>query len=208
MDGVMSTPITRPSGAIFLAAIRLSIPAPEPKSTTLSPGRSSPRLKGLPVPAKDSMEGSGMSSSHSSAYSSMRARGLPVWKWKPFCGSEATSAYSCLIASRRLPTSRAGCSRTLSVMGAPSGSTLIIGLNRDLLLRVLDLLRVFHLFADCSWLRRLSLRLDRVTRRLPLGEPLSEPARPEASGTQDPHRLIGKDAIGASAVGDDLLILR
>src|SRR3712207_1580340 len=105
MDGVISTPMTRPPGPTFLAAIKLSIPAPDPTSTTLSPRRNSPRLKGLPVPANDSTEDSGMPSSHSSAYSSMRARGLPVWKWKPFCGLAATSAYSSWIASRRTSTS-------------------------------------------------------------------------------------------------------
>src|SRR5215212_5834857 len=118
MEGVMSTPITRPLGATFLAAIRLSKPAPHPTSTTNSPGRSSPRLKGLPVPAKDSTQDLGMPSSHSSRYSSMRAKGRPVWKWKPFCGWLATSAYSSWIAWRRVPKSRAGSPLRTSLISA------------------------------------------------------------------------------------------
>ena len=101
----MSTPITRPSGPTFLAAIRLSIPAPQPTSTTLSPGRNSPRLKGFPVPAKDSMEASGMPISHSSAYSSMRAKGYRCGSGSPSAGWLATSAYSSRIASRKVATS-------------------------------------------------------------------------------------------------------
>src|SRR5215212_6143482 len=192
MEGVMSTPITRPSGVTFFAATKLSIPAPHPTSTTLSPGRSSPRLKGLPVPAKDSMEDSGMPSSHSSRYSSIRAKGLPVWKWKPFCGLEATSAYSSLIASRKLLISRADCSTTASLMGAPSESTLS-RFNRDLRLHDLPLQ---------------PLRLDRVSRRPPLRKPLREPARPVTPGLEERHRLIGEHAVRPPAVGKDLLVLR
>jgi hypothetical protein len=54
-------------------------------------GFSSPRLKGFPVPAKDSIDNSGTLSSHSSGYPSSRASGRPVWKWKPCSGSSATS---------------------------------------------------------------------------------------------------------------------
>jgi len=66
MAGVISTPITWPEGATMREAIRLSSPAPQPTSTTRSPGCSSAMLNGLPVPAKDSTAGSAIPASHSS----------------------------------------------------------------------------------------------------------------------------------------------
>jgi hypothetical protein len=64
---VISTPITCPADPTMVAAIRLSRPAPQPTSITCSPERSAPRLKGLPVPAKDATLASGMPLSQSSA---------------------------------------------------------------------------------------------------------------------------------------------
>jgi hypothetical protein len=68
------------------AAIRLSIPAPLPISTTFSPGLISQRLKGFPVPAKDSIEVSGILCNQVSSYPNIPAARRPVWKWKPFSG--------------------------------------------------------------------------------------------------------------------------
>ena len=72
MVGVMSTPMICPVGPTVCAAIRLSIPARTPMSTTRSPVLISPGLKGLPVPSKNSKGDSGMPSSHASSYPDIR----------------------------------------------------------------------------------------------------------------------------------------
>ena len=61
----MSMPMTSPSGPTIFAAMRESMPAPQPTSTIRSPGANAPRLNGFPVPANDSMGPSGIPSSHS-----------------------------------------------------------------------------------------------------------------------------------------------
>ena len=62
MAGVMSMLMTRPDGPTWPAAIKLSNPAPQPTSSTVSPGRRSPIENGLPVPANDSTVSSGSES--------------------------------------------------------------------------------------------------------------------------------------------------
>src|SRR5215831_16652229 len=52
--GVMSMPMTLPSLPTIWAATSESVPAPEPRSSTRSPGASRPSENGLAMPAKDS----------------------------------------------------------------------------------------------------------------------------------------------------------
>jgi hypothetical protein len=59
ISAVMSMPITWPPGPTWPAAMKESNPAPEPTSTTLSPGASRRSENGSPTPAKDSMAASG-----------------------------------------------------------------------------------------------------------------------------------------------------
>src|SRR5829696_7606686 len=61
--GVMSTPMTRPVGPTHSAARKVSMPAPEPRSTTCSPGCGWSQWKGLATPAKASQAASGSWSS-------------------------------------------------------------------------------------------------------------------------------------------------
>jgi hypothetical protein len=58
----MSTPTTRPEAPTCCAAMKQSKPAPEPASTTRSPGSSLRKEKGFATPAKDSTASSGMAS--------------------------------------------------------------------------------------------------------------------------------------------------
>jgi hypothetical protein len=60
---VMSTPITRPAGPTHTAARKESMPAPEPRSTTRSPGWGWSQWKGLATPANTSQAASGRRSS-------------------------------------------------------------------------------------------------------------------------------------------------
>src|SRR5919106_5600736 len=50
ISSVMSIPITLPLGVTFFADKNTSIPAPEPRSTTVSPFRKSANLTGAPQP--------------------------------------------------------------------------------------------------------------------------------------------------------------
>ncbi len=50
MASVMSTPMTRPVGPTLRAARMRSSPAPEPRSSTVSPGATSLKARGLPHP--------------------------------------------------------------------------------------------------------------------------------------------------------------
>lgn len=52
----------RPDGPTFRAASRLSTPAPQPMSNTVSPARSSWRARGFPTPANDSVTTAGKAS--------------------------------------------------------------------------------------------------------------------------------------------------
>ena len=54
-----------------------SSPAPEPTSTTVSPGRMAPRTNGLPTPANDSTTGSGRFAIIAGSYPRRWARGRP-----------------------------------------------------------------------------------------------------------------------------------
>ena len=59
ISGVMSMPVTEPSGPIICAATSESIPAPQPMSSTRSPACSEPSENGLATPANDSAAVSG-----------------------------------------------------------------------------------------------------------------------------------------------------
>ena len=59
ISSVMSTPITRPLGPTFLAARSRSIPAPDPKSSTTSPGLRPLNATGLPQPKESTTADSG-----------------------------------------------------------------------------------------------------------------------------------------------------
>jgi hypothetical protein len=50
MRSVMSTPIARPVEPTMRAAMNTSIPAPEPRSSTVSPGAAPALAIGLPQP--------------------------------------------------------------------------------------------------------------------------------------------------------------
>ncbi len=50
ISGVMSIPITLPVAPTFSAAMKQSIPAPEPMSSTTCPGRTASNARGLPQP--------------------------------------------------------------------------------------------------------------------------------------------------------------
>ena len=63
ISGVMSIPMTRPLEPTWVATMNESNRAPDPTSTTRSPGWSRPRENGLPTPAKDSTARSGSPSS-------------------------------------------------------------------------------------------------------------------------------------------------
>jgi hypothetical protein len=63
--GVMSMPVTCPAEPTICAAISESVPAPEPRSSTRSPGRSRPSANGFATPAKDSAALSGTFASRS-----------------------------------------------------------------------------------------------------------------------------------------------
>ncbi len=52
IDAVMSTPIARPDGPVIWAAMSRSVPAPHPRSSTISPGVTGPCCQGLATPAK------------------------------------------------------------------------------------------------------------------------------------------------------------
>src|SRR5260370_1296234 len=73
ISGVMSTPITRPAVPTQSAASRESMPPPDPRSTTFSPGFGPPQKKGLPTPANASHASSGSSLSGCNAYPSRTA---------------------------------------------------------------------------------------------------------------------------------------
>jgi hypothetical protein len=51
MSGVMSTPITRPVGPTWRAAMKQSNPPPDPRSSTVSPSRSEAIAVGFPQPS-------------------------------------------------------------------------------------------------------------------------------------------------------------
>jgi len=65
ISSVMSTPIARPVGPTFLAARRMSIPAPEPRSSTVWPGSTSLNASGLPQPNAFTTASGGRASSSS-----------------------------------------------------------------------------------------------------------------------------------------------
>ena len=71
ISGVMSTPTTRPSGPTRSAARKQSNPAPEPRSSTVSPGASDARATGLPHP-RPRFAPSGTRSSSSRSYPTAR----------------------------------------------------------------------------------------------------------------------------------------
>ena len=52
MSGVMSRPMTRPVGPTFWAARKQSMPPPEPRSRTTSPGLRPAMAVGLPQPSE------------------------------------------------------------------------------------------------------------------------------------------------------------
>ena len=91
--GVMSTPTTAPSGPTARAAMSASIPAPDPMSTTRSPGAGSPQWNGFETPAKEATACSGRPTSHSSRYPAFAAARSPVWKWNVALGCSTTSRY-------------------------------------------------------------------------------------------------------------------
>src|SRR5207249_2714817 len=97
-----------------------SNPAPEPTSTTRSPGCSRRSENGLPTPANDSTARSGSASTASRSYPSRAASGRPVWKWNVRCGSTATSRYLSRTCSRRVTgsTSRGSAIAVASVPGS------------------------------------------------------------------------------------------
>src|ERR1043165_1386281 len=66
ISGVMSIDTTRPFGPTMREAMRVSIPAPQPSSTIVSPACSEPRANGFPGPARRSIDDSGMPASISS----------------------------------------------------------------------------------------------------------------------------------------------
>ena len=67
ISSVKSTPTTAPDEPTWAAARKESNPAPEPTSTTLSPGSSALSEKGLATPAKDSTASSGRGSTRSAS---------------------------------------------------------------------------------------------------------------------------------------------
>ena len=60
---VMSTPTTRPDSPTSTAAQKMSVPEPEPRSSTVSPGWSAARSRWCPTPAKDASASAGILSS-------------------------------------------------------------------------------------------------------------------------------------------------
>ena len=65
ISSVMSTPMTRPVGPTFFAASRRSMPAPEPRSRTTSPGLSPAKASGLPQPKELTTASAGSAASSS-----------------------------------------------------------------------------------------------------------------------------------------------
>ena len=90
MASVTSTPMTLPARPTLRAARRLSIPAPEPRSSTVWPGVISPRPSGLPTPAKDSVTVGGRASISAASYPSLFALSGPIENGCFSCGSRAT----------------------------------------------------------------------------------------------------------------------
>jgi hypothetical protein len=62
---VMSTPMTRPAEPVRWAAMNESVPEPEPRSMTLSPGWMRARSSMWPTPANEASAAAGTASSHS-----------------------------------------------------------------------------------------------------------------------------------------------
>ena len=71
ISGVMSSPVTRPASPTCCAARKQSMPPPEPRSSTLSPGWSPARAVGLPHPAEAASDSMGRPSIWPSVYSRM-----------------------------------------------------------------------------------------------------------------------------------------
>src|SRR5260370_10375742 len=171
--------------------MRLSEAPPERTSMTRSPGRRSPTLNGLPVPAKDAIVGSAMPSSQACVYPSTAASGRPTRKWNPCSGSCATSAYSAWIARRKPSRSTAGVSTvclprfSVGVMVLPFG-----------------LLRSVALFVHCA------VRLHRKSSCAPLWKTRGKSPHLEPLALQQLGGLIRVHAVRAAAIGDDLAIAR
>src|SRR5712692_5562126 len=160
------------------------MPPPQPTSTMCSPDCNPPTLNGLPVPAKDAIVGSGMPSSHASAYPSTAASGRPTRKWKPCSGSWATSAYSAWIARRKPSRSTAGVS-TVCVIVLPFVS-----------LRLITLL-------VCG-----AVGLYGQSGCAPLGKARGKSPNLEPLALQQLGGLIRVHAVRAAAIGDDLAVTR
>src|SRR5262245_28549212 len=117
MAGVMSTPITRPSGPTSRAARKQSMPAPLPRSSTASPGASCACASGLPQPRPRS-EPSGTAARCASLYPSAASAawspGSAAQQPQPQLPPSATAAYFSRTVARgsepAVSVSRAGAS--------------------------------------------------------------------------------------------------
>src|SRR5439155_1626762 len=130
-SSVKSTPITRPESPTWTAAQNTSVPEPEPRSSTLSPGASAARSRWYPTPANDASASAGIASSSSLGYLTRKASSRPTSKWSPASSSRATWRYISL-------TWVSSSSRSTSELASAWGNSAACGVRREELCRPQD----------------------------------------------------------------------